>query len=112
MDYFKLGQRIRKYRKAMHMTQEELADKVSISLPHMSHIETGNTKLSLPVLVKIAEALSVRIDDIVYDKPPINKSDVKQEISNILDSCSDKKALIIIENVKSLKITLDKFTEL
>ena len=44
------------YRKKFGITQEELAEKVDISVTHMSHIETGNTKLSLPVFVDIAAA--------------------------------------------------------
>ncbi len=58
MYYYEIGQRIRKYRKAYNLSQELLADKMQISTTHMSHIETGNTKLSLAVLVKVAEVLS------------------------------------------------------
>ena len=51
MDYYKIGQRIRKFRKANNLSQEQLAEKIGISVTHLSHIETGNTKLSLQVLV-------------------------------------------------------------
>lgn len=47
------------------LSQEQLAEKVWISTTHMSHIETGSTKLSLPVLVDIAGALSVSVDEIL-----------------------------------------------
>ena len=57
MDYCAIGQRIRKIRKAHGLSQEELAEKVGISTTHMSHIETGNTKLSLPVFVELAKIL-------------------------------------------------------
>ena len=67
MDYYKIGQKIRKYRKAYNLSQEQLAEKVGISVTHMSHIETGNTKLSLPVLVDISKALDVRSDDLLFD---------------------------------------------
>lgn len=67
MKYYEIGQRIRRYRKACGLSQEALAEKAGISATHMSHIETGNTKLSLPVLVNIAEALSVQTDALLYD---------------------------------------------
>ena len=67
MDYYKIGQQIRKIRKAHGISQEELAERVNISTTHMSHIETGNTKLSLQVLVDIAAALEVRTDDLLHD---------------------------------------------
>ena len=65
MDYYEIGQQIRKSRKAHGLSQEQLAEMVGISVTHMSHIETGNTKLSLPVLVEIATALNVRTDDLL-----------------------------------------------
>ena len=63
LDYYKIGQRIRKYRKAYQFSQEQLAEKIGISTTHLSHIETGNIKLSLPVLVDIANVLSVSTDE-------------------------------------------------
>ena len=71
MNYYEIGQRIRKYRRAVNLSQEELAEKVGISVTHMSHIETGNTKLSLPVLVEIAIILSVQTDELLFDIPQI-----------------------------------------
>ena len=59
MDYYQLGQQIRKYRKVHGMSQEQLAEKIGISVTHMSHIETGNTKLSLQVFVDITRALDI-----------------------------------------------------
>lgn len=47
MDYYAIGQRVRKFRKSQNLSQEQLAELVNISTTHMSHIETGNTKLSL-----------------------------------------------------------------
>lgn len=73
MKYYDIGQRIRHYRKACGLSQESLADKADISVTHMSHIETGNTKLSLPVFVKIAEALDVQTDALLYDSPRFSK---------------------------------------
>lgn len=88
MDYFEIGQRIRKYRRAYNLSQEQLAEKVGISTTHMSHIETGNTKLSLPVLVDIAKVLDVRTDEIIYGTPQISKTSLADEIISILGSCT------------------------
>lgn len=60
MNYHEIGRRIRRYRKARGLSQEQLAEKIWISPTHMSHIETGSTKLSLPVFVDIAAALEVQ----------------------------------------------------
>ena len=62
MDYKSLGMRIRKRRKAMRMTQEELAQKLGLSLSFLGHIERGTRKASLETLVSIANVLDVSLD--------------------------------------------------
>lgn len=108
LDYFEIGQRIRKYRKACGLSQDELAERVNISTTHMSHIETGNTKLSLPVFVDIAAALEVRTDDLLADAPRARKSAAVEEALHILDACDTYQAKIIADLVKAAKISLDK----
>ena len=107
MDYFKIGQAVRKYRQAQGMTQEELAERIGISTTHMSHIETGNTKLSLPVLVSLAVALNVRTDSILFECPP-SKVQTSEEFQSLIAECTETKLMIIPETVKSLKIALRK----
>ena len=111
MDYYKIGQRIRKFRKAYHLSQEQLAEKVGISTTHMSHIETGNTKLGLPVFVDIAKALCVQTDELLHDTPKKDKTAIKGELEEILDSCSMQDIRIIEDVVKAVKISLDKYRE-
>ena len=111
MDYYEIGQRIRKYRKASNLSQEQLAEKVEVSVTHMSHIETGNTKLSLSVLVKIAETLSVQTDAIIYESPQINKTFITLELLELIDSCSGDKLNVIVDVIKSIKVSLDKYYE-
>ena len=65
MDYYEIGQRIRRIRKAKGISQEVLAEKVGISTTHMSHIETANTKLSLQVFISIAETLEVSTESLL-----------------------------------------------
>ena len=108
MDYYKIGQRIRTYRKMNGLSQEELAERVNISTTHMSHIETANTKLSLPVLVDIAAVLRVRTDDLLKDCPQKTKNDIIAEISDIIDQCSEKDAELITDVIKAVKASLDK----
>lgn len=107
MDYYCIGQRIRKIRKAHKLSQEELAEQIEISTTHMSHIETGNTKLSLPVLVKIACALGVRTDDLLFDAPEAALSGAQEDIAAVLEQCTPRQAKIIADLVKAAKISLD-----
>jgi len=109
MNYYEIGQRIRKFRKACNFSQEQLAEKVGISITHMSHIETGNTKLSLSVFVDIANALSVRTDELLYDATPLDKATAKQELEEILNSCSVHDMCILVDVIKAVKTSLEKY---
>lgn len=99
MDYVTIGQRIRNLRKARSLSQETLAERAGISVTHMSHIETGNTKLSLPVLVALAAALDVRTDDLLYcQDAPAERAVELDRILRTLDSFTTKQ-LGLIHNV-------------
>ena len=108
MDYYKIGQQIRKIRKAHGFSQEELAERINISTTHMSHIETGNTKLSLPVFVDIATALDVRTDDLLDSNQSATASMAFEEISSVLEHCNAKQAKVIADIVKAAKLSMDK----
>ena len=108
MDYYAIGQRIRKIRKARNISQEELAEKIGISTTHMSHIETGNTKLSLPVFVNLAAALEVPADDLLSDNGSVNRRVAIDDMMQIFDTCTTQQIKIIGDIVKSAKISLDK----
>lgn len=109
MNYYNIGQRIRKIRKAHGLSQEELAEKINISTTHMSHIETGNTKLSLSVFVDIATALEVRTDDLLDHPSTTTTSSSIDEIATILEHCNAQEAKLITDIVKAAKMSLNKY---
>ena len=106
MDYIEIGKRIRKYRKIRNLSQEQLAEKVNISVTHMSHIETGSTKLSLIVLTNIAEKLKVSCDDILFGS---NRQLNQNSFIKFDDSYTSDEILLIGEIIKSLKSNLHYF---
>lgn len=109
MNYYEIGQRIRRIRKAHGLSQEELAEKIGISTTHMSHIETGNTKLSLPVLVSIASVLEVQTDDLLFEQVNASRSNALNEIAGSLDNCSSQELKIIQDIVRATKTALQKY---
>ena len=108
MDYYKIGQRIRKIRKAHGMSQEELAERVDISTTHMSHLETGTTKLSLPVLVDIATVLEVKTDDLLNCNSAAATSSALEDIAAVLDRCTATESKVIADIVRAAKLSMDK----
>ena len=109
MDYYAIGQRIRKFRKAHDWSQEELAEKVEISTTHMSHIETGSTKLSLPVLVSLANVLDVRTDDLLFDRTHDSHNAAVSEITEILSQCTTQQVRFLGDLIRASKTAMNQY---
>lgn len=62
INYAKLGQKIKEIRQSKNLTQDNLAEMVSCNTSHISNIENNHTKVSLNVLLAIANALNTSID--------------------------------------------------
>ncbi len=100
MDYTGLGKRIRKERKAQHLTQEALAEKVGISLSFLGHIERGSRKASIETLVGIANTLGVSLDGLLSDSLTGNdeaqandtasQRDLLREINRLIETNLEK----------------------
>lgn len=68
-EYKIIGQTIKKYRKQRGLTQEQLADKVSISISYLTKIEALNCDqpFSLEVIFDIAEVLEIPVHALLED---------------------------------------------
>lgn len=101
MDYCSLGINIKTARKKVHMTQEELAEKVDISTVFVSQIENANRKASLETVYKISKALNITIDDLLSDEKQKAIDDV-DELLFLLQSRSDTEKKFVTEIVKNI----------
>lgn len=63
MDYTEIGKRIKKRRKHLKLTQEQIAEFVEISNQHMSNIERAVSIPSTEVIMKLAIALDTTPDE-------------------------------------------------
>ena len=61
----KLGKRIKRLRRKVGLTQEQLAEKVNVSTTHIGLVETGKRRVSLKTLQKIASALEVKVKELL-----------------------------------------------
>ncbi len=67
-----LGSRIKALRIANNYTQEQIADRIGVSRQKYARIESGNNRITLDILSRIAEVLGVTVGDItrVLDETP------------------------------------------
>jgi transcriptional regulator with XRE-family HTH domain len=101
MDFKRLGKRLREERLKRSYSQEELAEKAGLSSVFISHIECGSAKASLETLVKVCNALGVTPDLILYDSFHESRTYFSDEISSLLDKCSDEEIKIITRLIKA-----------
>ena len=106
LDYTVIGKRIRELRKAKGWTQEYLAERSGTEPSNISHIERAATKLSLPTLVAIANALEVSLDEIVYSNLVKSAHISAAHINELLADCTAEELLGLTEILKAAKAVL------
>ena len=62
---YKLGVEIQRIRESKQYTQEFLAERADMHPKHLGHIEQGFREPRLKTLKKIADALGVRVKDLI-----------------------------------------------
>lgn len=102
INYISIGKQIKKKRLDQGMTQEVLAEKVNISIPHISRIENGSSSPSLQTLVDICNALNITIDDLMQDSLPAAKKRIRGRLDEILADCTPAEMNMIVNVVDVL----------
>lgn len=103
--YYDAGERIKELRISQHMTREKLADKADISTQSLYNIETGRKGFSCDTLCRIADALSVDSNYILYGS---NGTVADQDINELLHQFTPSQKLIIkqlLEDIHKLCTT-------
>ncbi len=96
IDYASIGNRIRIARLQKGLTQAELGAAAGCSNNHMSHIETGQTKVSLTMLLRISKALECNIDFFLFDTPYILPETLAAtEVSQKLRQCTPQTLITV-----------------
>ena len=109
IDYRAIGMRIRRQRKALGLTQKKLAELSFQEPSNISHIERGATKLGLPTIIHIANALHCSVDELLCDSLEETHQSYEKVASSILEGCSNREKAIITESMLTLKESLQKF---
>lgn len=68
MEAEKWGRRIRAFRKLKGYTQESFAKRLGVPVSVLGEVERGNRMPSPDLLVSIAEALNISIDELAVSK--------------------------------------------
>lgn len=108
VDYKIIGDRIREARVKRGWTQAELAEHSGVEPSNISHIERAATKLSLPTLIRIANALEATLDELVYGNLKKSAHVSFSLIEEELGDCSPTELSALAEVIRTVKGVLRK----
>lgn len=61
------GENIKRIRKDMNITQEEMAKRIGISQSYIADIERNRKNISLAVIMKFSKGLNISINELIND---------------------------------------------
>jgi len=99
-EWEEIGNRIRARRKSCNIKQSELAEKIGISLSHMSGIENGRQHPSIYVLIRLSEILGVTPDYFLLGN--IRTHNIPQNIVETLYLCDESMLPLVDLIVKDI----------
>ena len=100
-----IGHNLTRQRLAQNITREQISEKVGISTTFYANLECGNKMMSLVTLRKLADALCVSTDVLLYGD---NTSGQIRSIEKLL-SGQPEHYVAYIENV--IRLTLNAFAQ-
>lgn len=108
LDYAALGERIRKFRKEKGLTQAILGEQVGIEPSNISHIERAASKVGLNTLVKIANALSCSVDDLLCDSIVCEREAYENQLVRLTNDCTPGELRFVTDLVQAVIDIIEK----
>lgn len=97
-----LGQRIRKERQNLHLTQEQLAEKLNVSSTYIGFVERGERNLTLNKLSLLADILGVSIDYLLSDDTGSSSSSNEKQMLSLFASASTEDQELILDLTRTV----------
>ena len=100
LDFSVIGARLKKARKAKGLTQEELAEKLDVSIAFLSRIERGSSNINLKRLNEVCEILDVSEGEILNGVSNKSGKFLDNEFADLLKNCPNSKRKLIYDVAK------------
>lgn len=100
-----VGTRIKKARKSQGVSQVELADKLGISVSHMSNIENGKINVGLDIFIDITEALNISADWLLNGTTE-STAPVPEQAIQLFADCTDSEIQTLLNVAREVKKSL------
>lgn len=103
VDYRLIGSRIKEKRREAGKTQEQLAERLSVTVGYVSQLERGITKISLETLSNICAALSCDMEYFVSGATVENKEYLKDELYYKAQMLNQSQRQMLMEMIDIIK---------
>lgn len=102
IDFKLIGKRVREKRELLHVTQQAMADDLSISKYYISKIENGKVKVTLETLAEIANYLGTDISNLLSGSSPLNDNYSNTEILEVYHKATPEQKNMILKIAKTI----------
>lgn len=100
LNYTIIGDRLKQARMDKKLTQEDLAEKLGVSVPYISRIERGSTAINLKRLAEVCSMLEVSEGEILSGASSESASYLNTAFSDLLKNCPAEKIDLIYKVAK------------
>lgn len=102
LDYKIIGERLKKARQNKHLTQEQLSEKIDVSVAFLSRIECGSSHINLTRLDELCEILGVTKGSILDGASTNTKDYLNKDFSELLANCPKDKYKLIYKIAQTI----------
>ncbi len=102
VDYRLIGMRIRDARKAKQMTQDNLAERLDVSVGYVSQVERGVTKISLELLGSLSTILEKDLAYFIQEAGTESPHYLINELSKELQLLSEENRRIVESTIQAM----------
>lgn len=97
-----LGIRVRDYRKALGLSQEQLAEFAAVHPTYVSNIENAKANASIGICRRVAKALHVPLPQLIdINQPKVERDDLLKAFTEVRN-LSKKEQKLFIETIRGL----------
>lgn len=112
VNHYALGQKVRKFRRKMGLSQNEFSELIGRSTTFLSYVENGTKKMSIETFTEVAHALNMSMDELISGCVSGESKITSYDFSKILADCNEYEKHILADTLKAVKQSLKANGEL
>ena len=97
-----MGERIKKARLEKQLTQENIAEKLDVSVAFLSRVERGSSHINLKRVNQLSKILDVSESYLLAGTSQDSKDYLNEDFKNLLDKCTPEQQKLIYNIAKTI----------